>query len=490
MKAAAPSIPFNADLIEAFAGMYLSPRYDSPRPTPQFHRDGWSLYCSQETLAGLAAPRGHAKSTAFTHVFCLAVVLFRIDPHVLIVSATEKLSLAHLGDISMELHENDDLRKEFGIKEFEVDSKGELIVVCNDGYKFRIIAAGSGQRLRGLKWNGRRPGYILCDDMEEDEQVESRDQREKFAHWVLRALLPIGRRGAKIRWHGTVLHIDSFLAHIIKSKGWKSLLFKAHSGFDDFSQILWPEQFSEPDLRLIRQTFIDKQDPAGYSQEYLNDPMDNSDAFLRRGDFIPMSAEDHHTQKLICIAADFAVSKADKANRTSFTVGGKDLENVLHFIDQRVGRWDTLEWVEEMFLLADRWHPDVFWVEDGVIWKGIWPTIKKEMLRRNRFINFEARPSIKDKATRGRSLQRRMRAGGCRFDKDADWYHGFEDELLRFTGYSEATLDDQFDSAALLSLGFEDLAEVEDEDFTSDEELEMLASDPRKLQGRSSVTGY
>jgi len=483
-------IPFNAALVESFAGVFLSPRYDEPKPTPRFHREGWELYCSDAPLVGLAAPRGHAKSTAFTHDFALAAVLFRWEPHVLVVSATEKLSLSHLADISTELHENEDLRAEFGIKEFEVDSKGEIIVKCDDGYKFRIIAAGSGQRLRGLKWNGRRPGLIICDDMEEDEQVESRDQRDKFAHWVLRALMPIGRRGARIRWHGTILHVDSFLAHIMKAKSWVSRLYKAHAGFDDFSGILWPQQFSEKDLRLIRQTFLDKQDAAGYSQEYLNNPLDSSEAYLRRVDFLPMQDDDYASDKIVCAAADFAISKADRANRTSLTVGGKDLGNTLHFIDQRVGRWDSSEIVDEIFLVQERWNPDIFFVEGGQIWLSLWPTLKKEMKLRNRFINFDVRTPIKDKASRGRAFQRRMRAGSCRFDKSADWFEAYQEELLRFTGYSEAALDDQFDSSALLALGFESLAEVEEEDLEGDDEFEMRHQDPRKSLGRNKVTGY
>ena len=51
-------------------------------------------------------------------------------------------------------------------------------------------------------------------------------------------------------------------------------------------------------------------------------------------------------------------------------------------------------------------------------------------------------------------------------------------------------LDDQFDSTATLVLGFEKMADVEPEDFDSDEEIEMRTFDPRKALGRSQVTGY
>jgi len=483
-------ISLSADLIEAFAGTFLSPLYDDPVPTPPFHRECWELYCSDAKQAAVAAPRKHAKSTALTHDFVLATALFRIQSYIVLISSNEEMAIEHLGDIAHELRENEDLIAEFGIRGLTTDAKTDIIVECTDGYEFRIIARGSGQKMRGRKWKGKRPGLVVCDDLEDDEQVENREQRSKFRRWFLRALKPVLRSGGQIRVHGTILHEDSLLARLMKDKTWSALLYKAHAGFDDFADILWPEAWPEERLRAEREGFIQQQDAAGYSQEYLNDPLDSSEAYLRRTDFLEMTDEDRETQKIICAAADFAISKADKANRTSFTVGGKDVGNVLHFVDQRVGRWDSLEICEEIFAVQRDWRPDIFFVEGGQIWLALWPTLKKEMTKRGVFINFDVRTPIRDKASRGRSFQRRMRAGACRFDKETSWYPGYEDELLRFTGHSEATLDDQFDSSALLSLGFDSLAEVEVEDFFDDEEINLLVNDPRRSLGRSAVTGY
>ena len=488
-------VRLTAALVESFAGVFLSPMYDNPQPTPAFHRAGWELYCSPAELASIVAPREHAKSTAFTHDYILANVLFRSESFIVLVSATEDLAKDHLADIAKVLRENEEVQSHFLVAGLTIDAKTEIVVRFTDGHEARIIAKGAGQKMRGLKWKGRRPGLIVCDDLEEDEQVESLDRRVKFRRWFNRALLPALRRGGKVRVHGTILHEDSLLARLQKPQPenkqvWQTLFFKAHAGFDDFTEILWPEQFPESRLRAIRQRYINDHDAAGYSQEYLNDPLDNEEAYLKREWFTPMTEADRDAHKIVCAAADFAISKKDKANRTSLTVGGKDARNLLHFIDQRVGRWDSLEIVEELFAIQSIYNPDVFWVEGGQIWNAIWPLLKKEMQARGRWINFTVRNPVKDKASRGRSLQRRMRAGGTRWDTDADWFPGMQDEMLRFTGYAEATLDDQFDSAALLSLGFDDLAEVEDEDFLDEEEVEMLRRDPRKSLGRSSVTGY
>ena len=490
------AVKLTAPLVEAFAGAFLSPMYDDPQPTPQCHRDWWELYCSPEQFVGLAAPRGHAKSTALTHDFGLASVCFRVESHVLIVSATEELAMAHLSDMATELRDNDELRKSFGISKFLIDSKGEIIIKCVPdgdfpaGYQFRIIARGAGQKLRGLKWRGRRPGLILCDDMEEDEQVENYDRRRKFRKWVMRALLPLGRREAKIRWHGTILHEDSMLQRLMNDPTCKSALYRAHRDFDDFRDILWPEMWNEARLRQMRQRYIEQGDSPGYSQELLNDPFAQDYAYLRKVDFLPMSDLDRKSEKRVCVGVDFAVSTNSQANRTSFTIGGQDALNFIHIIDQRADRWDPLEWIDEMFLIQRTYDPEAFFVEDGVIWKSVQGTIYREMTSRGIWMNLVPLSSTKDKAARGRPLQKRHRAGSMKFDKEADWYDVYEAELLRFTGTGDAREDDRFDSTSILVRGIESLSELDKEDFYEDEELDLLYGGPEKSVGRSTVTGY
>ena len=77
-----------------------------------------------------------------------------------------------LGQITQELQENNDIIDLFGIKrnengevKFLKDSSTDIIVEFADGDKFRIIAKGSEQKLRGMLWDGARPDLIVCDDL-------------------------------------------------------------------------------------------------------------------------------------------------------------------------------------------------------------------------------------------------------------------------------------------------------------------------------------
>jgi phage terminase large subunit-like protein len=343
-----------------------------------------------------------------------------------------------------------------------------------------------------------RPGLIVCDDLEDDEQVENKERRDKFRRWFNRAVLPALRRGGKARVHGTILHEDSLLARFHKEfqkhgekSAWVVQFHRAHKSFDDFSDPLWPEQWPIEELKRERQKYINDYDAAGYSQEYLNDPYDNNDTYLKKEWFKEME-DDHFDQDMrVSVGVDFAISKSDKANRTSFTTAGQDAQNFLNFFHQWVGRWGTDEIIENMIALQERFDPIAFFVEDGVIWKAIEPILNIAMREKNVFLNCIPLPSIKDKATRGRSFQRRMKAGTCRFDKQAEWYAPYEHELLRFTGYSEAVLDDQFDSSAILSRGFDSLPLLTEEDFMTDDELYFREVEDRStMQGRSPITGY
>lgn len=483
-------VKLTAAIVEGFAGAFISPMYDNPQPTPAFHRKGWELYCSPAPLASIVAPREHAKSTAFTQDFGLATILFRTQDFIVLVSATEDLSIDHLGEMAKVLRDNEEVRSEFGIRALSTDAKTEIVVDFIDGHQAKVIAKGAGQKMRGLKWNNKRPGLILCDDLEDDEQVESLDRRKKFRRWFNRALIPCLRRGGIVRVHGTILHQDSLLARLQKNSEWECLFFKAHHSFNNFSQLLWPEQFSEKRLLAIRQRFLNDQDAAGYSQEYLNSPMDDALAFLYPEGFIAMEREDFLAPKKIKIGADFAVSKSDLANRTSFTVGGQTRDNLICVFDQRVGRWDTEEWIDEMFALQIEHDPEEWVVEGGVIWNAVWPTIRKEMRIRDVWMNFKVINPVKDKAARALPFKKRHRSGAMRYSKDSVWYPEYEGELKLFTGTTEAVADDQFDSTAILVRGFEQEAPLDDDDFVEEEELEMEMNDPRRYEGRDPVTGY
>lgn len=502
-----------APIIEGFVGSLLLKRFDQPAPIPDVHREWWDICCGQHKYVALAAPRGFAKSTAITHSYVLANVLFRERSFVIIVSGTETQSILFLNDIKNELIENEDLIKLFGIKpskEWPKDAESDIIVEMSDGHQFRIIAKGSEQKLRGVKWRNKRPDLVVCDDMEEDEQVMSKDRREKFRKWFFAALMPCLSDNGIIRIVGTILHMDSLLERLMPefqlqtrtkrrylvqeplklyttlNVPWKSVKYRAHD--DTFENLLWPEKKPEQVLRDIRTTYVEQGNPEGYAQEYLNIPLDESTAYFRKSDFKPMVEGDREKRFNYYITADLAISEKDRADWSVFVVGGVDENGMLHIKNVIRARMDSLEIMETIFALEKLYSPIVFGLESGQISKAIGPFLYDEMPKRNIWPNlYELKPST-DKWNRARSISARMRAGGVKFDKDSDWYQILEDELIRFPRDKH---DDQVDGMAYLGLILNQLIEA-----PTKEELDLdIYNDEYRASGlldagRSATTGY
>ncbi len=484
--APAPSILLDLPLMEGFVRTFLHAKFDSPKATPSFHKELWNLCCDPYPYVAIAAPRGHAKSTSVTLSFTLASLCFGARDNILIISASEKLAIDHLKELKLQLTENEMLIEAFNIHGFAKENETEFI--CHIGDRIiRVIAKGAGQKIRGAKWRGKRPNLVIIDDLEDEEEVLNPASREKLSNWFTSTLLPIGSDDCIFRVLGTILHSDSLLSTLLSDPSWHSACYRAHASFDDFSQILWPEKFPEPRLRLLRQLFINKHNPSGYSREYLNFPLADTDRYFRPELFLPL--EEHHRSLPMRFYSgiDFAISQSEHADRTAIVTCGMLPTGHLVIIDVRAGRWDSLTIIQEMFAVHNTFHPELFICEDGAIRKSIGPFLNMEMIRTGTFLNIVKRIPTKDKTSRARSIQARFLAGSILIDKLAPWYDDFFNEL---TTFPRGDHDDRVDALAWIGLELEslqsspDLEEIEESDYAS-LELESLFN-----QGRCIDTGY
>jgi predicted phage terminase large subunit-like protein len=150
---------------------------------------------------------------------------------------------------------------------------------------------------------------------------------------------------------------------------------------------------------------------------------------------------------------------------------------------------DGLEIVNTMLAIQRLRDPLAFGVEDTQISKAIGPFLNLEMINQNTFINLiPLKPHRQDKVTRARSIQARMRAGGVKFDKAADWYQTLEDELMRFPRDKH---DDQVDAMAYLGLMVDKMHEAPTREEMETEEYDREMEDSHmNLQGMNETTGY
>lgn len=233
--------------------------------------------------APIAAPRGHAKSTWGSIAFPTWCVLTARKGYIQQVSDTRDQACGFVEAIRTILEESPRIRADFG--EIRIDGgEGTLdiqVPLMLDGTRpgvrlARIQAFGTGQKLRGRNFQGRRPDLVILDDVENDEAVENPARRKKLRMWFTKAVLPAldPTRGA-ILVLGTILHDASLLWSLLRMFGgaiWRC--------WDDQERPLWPERFPAKHLRYLRSK-MDAEDPGSFAQEMENRAQGDEDKPFR-----------------------------------------------------------------------------------------------------------------------------------------------------------------------------------------------------------------
>ena len=352
-----------------------------------------------------------------------------------------------------------------------------------------------------------RPDLIVGDDLENDEIVLNDDRRKKFRDWFFNSLVPMGGDDCKIRIVGTILHMDSLLERLMPPWGgehtmtdgikfwideewrveneepWLSVRYQAHS--PDFSQMLWPEKFPRKRLERLRAGYVQQGNPEGYSQEYLNYPIDEENAYFQGDDFLPIKDAEENLE--FYIGCDLAISERDRAAYTVLVVVGINPKGKLKVVDVRRFRGDSLEIIEELFTLQQRYEPELFIIEKENIARSIGPFLNQEMGRRNIYLTIDDPVPSQDKMKTAQSIRARMRAGQVEFDHDASWYHTLYTEMTQFP---RSQYKDQVDALANVGLALDKMVEAptyeELEEEYWDEEESLYLMD----QGIDQITGY
>lgn len=211
----------------------------------------------------IAAPRGEAKSTLVSQLYVLWCLVTGRKRYPVIVMDSIDQAYPMLEAIKAELEFNPRLAMDFPavVGQGRVWQSG-TIVTRNDA---KVQVAGSGKKLRGLRHGPYRPDLCVLDDIENDEQVRSPEQRDKLQAWLSKTVLPLGAAGEKfdVIYIGTILHYDSVLSRTLANPLWHCARFKALLQWPD-NGALWDqwEELLRNQGKAPAQAFYDANEPA------------------------------------------------------------------------------------------------------------------------------------------------------------------------------------------------------------------------------------
>ena len=236
--------------LEYFGRAYLAHYF--VRKSPAFHgeldriwRDGVMKGKNPTTQAkeisradgcrrAIEAPRGHAKSTTFTFKDSIHAAAYAYKHYEIILSDSSEQAEGFLGDIKTEFEENAALREDFGELPGRV-WKASVILLTNG---VKIEAIGSGKKIRGRRHKQWRPDLIVCDDLENDENVNTAEQRKKLRNWFYKAVSKAGDTYTDIVYIGTLLHFDALLANVANNPSYKTVKYRGVISFAENTE-LW-----------------------------------------------------------------------------------------------------------------------------------------------------------------------------------------------------------------------------------------------------------
>ncbi len=305
-------------------------------PTPKFHKEIYDLLDDDtKKFIELIAFRGSAKSTITDLAYPLYCAVTGRRKFIVIISDSFPQAKLHITNIIAELENNDWLKKDFGPFQGKEEWTATNVVLANG---VRILSKSRGQKMRGLRHLQYRPDLIICDDVENNEVVRTKEQRDKTAEWFLSEVLPsLDTSDGKLVLVGNLLHKDSLMARQ------KELIIKERIGvLKEYplvknGKILWPERFDKADVKLLRI----KSGTRFYQREYL------LKLIPEEGQIITEELIQYYEKPpefiAIGIGVDLAISQKQTADYTAINTIGQTEDGKFYNLRSQAGRWKMNE---------------------------------------------------------------------------------------------------------------------------------------------------
>jgi predicted phage terminase large subunit-like protein len=312
------------------------------KETAKFQKDAAHIIKRCKTIRALLEwARGHAKSSHASLLIPLWLLLQDELHFMVLVSKSQDAAVRLLSDLQAELQYNERLIADFGPQVVEGSwTEGEFNTTS--GAKF--LALGRGQSPRGLKNRGRRPDYIVVDDVDDDELVLNPRRVGQVLEWILTALFGAmeGGRG-RLVFVGNRLAKDSVLSRFAQLKGIHHTVVNM---LDKKGKVTWHENYTLAEVNAIIELIGERR----FQKEYMNNPITEGTVFKQKhivyGKILPLK----QYRSLVCYT-DPSFKDSNTADYKATALLGKAPTGEYHLLKMYAGQVSVSEMVA--------WHYDI-----------------------------------------------------------------------------------------------------------------------------------
>lgn len=299
----------------------------------------------ESTRALFEWARGHAKSS---HLGLLIPLWLKIqEPRKLsvmvLVSKSEDMADRLLADLQAELQYNRAFLADFGDQVKEGSwADGEFR--SKDGCLF--VSLGRGQSPRGLKDRGKRPDYIVVDDIDDDELVRNPRRVGDALEWMLTALagtMAMGR--GRFVMVGNRIGKDSVLSRFAERPGVHHTIINA---LDKKGLPSWPENYTAAEIKAMREFIGERR----FQKEYMNNPINEGAVFQRKHIRFGKMLDLKYYRTLICYT-DPSFKNSATSDYKATILAGKTPEGEFHILKAFADQTTVTNMVAWHYLVHD-----------------------------------------------------------------------------------------------------------------------------------------
>ena len=376
--------------------------------TPKFHKEIINYFLREKSCI-VAAPRSHSKTTLTA--FYLFWQLVTTERNFGVWISATNTEATRVAQTIKETFENVYFARLFKLNLIS-ESVQQLIFSVN-GVKKSIRFDGIFGKLRGTNFLSQRPAIVVMDDVENDTNVRSADQRKHLRHIYDTTILSLGDANTQYIVLGTVLHYDSLLANLLKKEN--TLFFETTA-----EKPLWEKRFNSEWLR-------NKKIEIGslaFAQEYRNKPMMDEDAIFKQ-DWIKYGSANGGR---LVLSVDPAISKRETADNTGLLLVAQH-EGSFYIKEDYTGKYTSVELVRKILTISKDLRPEAVLIEEVAYQASIKEWLFEEASKTNYTPPVKVVNPLKDKVTRAIAQVPHFENGKVYFEKDFD---NLKTELLQF----------------------------------------------------------
>lgn len=436
--------------------------------SPAFHYDICSAVENPDNeKIAVKVLRGGAKTT-LARVILGKRIAYGISKTILVISATAEHAYETIKWLKHAVERQDVYARSFGLERGDRHTdkangekytwRDDKIQIYHTQMKMIITVVGTGifGQSRGLNIEDFRPDFILLDDVVDEDNAKTTEQRKKVNDRIYGAVAnTLAPRSecptSTMLFLQTPLHKLDAIEMAREDPEWTYI---AVSCFDKRGESVWPERWTTEELLKKKQGFINRHQLSLWLKEWEVKVTDDELSYFKNS-WVEDNYYEVLPEALPCIIAIDPTpppKESDQMSQSSLS----DLDDfVIRVIAFKNGeRWYPDWWkakspypdeiINQLFQMVAKWKPLAVGVETILFARMLKYELEKEQLKRRQFFRVEPIEDRRKKSVRIRQeLTGLLSAGMMHFRKED------HDAIAEIQDYPDVVHDDNLDCLAI-----------------------------------------